>query len=190
MSDVDISMFKKKMPWSERVELIYEIFPSTAYLDWKKVFSDDPSVMGRIVNDILKAELSPGKPGKRPSLNNKAGRDQFKKIQDEDYSELPFNEALQVLKDSYNLSIRSLATKTGLHRSHLYTLLKGKSTPNIEVLEKVASSFNKHPSYFVEYRIGYILSMLAHRMMEVPESSIVQYNKIKGHHEKLKDKKV
>lgn len=174
---------KKRVPWIERSELIKDKFPSTARLDWYEVFRQDPAILGKIVNDIIKLDQArSGKPGKRPSLEEADAQDKLRKLQDEDYSEYEFQQAFKALVGKR--SIRMLARKLDLEKSYVHRLLQGKIDPPVAVLEQIARAFNKHPSYFLEYRINYVLAMLNHQLVRAPESSIVFYNRLAGRNER------
>jgi len=182
MERPDLTPFReaneKKISWEERRALIHKQFPSTTKLDWYKVFEQDPSIMGKILNDILKIDLAePGKPGKRPALDAKAAEQKLRQYDGSDYTILSFPEAFRIL--SGNRSIRHIASKTGLDRNMVYRLLRGEVEPTSDTIEIVAVAFNKHPSYFLEYRMGYIFGVLFNKLESIPESTITFYRKIK-----------
>ena len=180
----DATPFKGKMPWGERYELIKEHFPEAAAVDWKTVFQQDPSVMGKFLGDIFKADLAePGRPGKRPSLEKSVAFDKYRKLGDNDYSFSPFPKALAALKGVK--SLRHFSRNLDLPKSTVDRLLKGDKQPDIETIEQVAKALGKDPSYFVEYRIGYIVASVSHFLEWAPEASVVQYNKIKGREESV-----
>jgi plasmid maintenance system antidote protein VapI len=177
---------KEKIPWSERVKKINEKYPSTASLDWYEVFRSDPTVMGKMVSDIIKiSETQSSGPGKRPALDPKFAAEKYKQLSGQDYSSLPFKETFNFMKKDY--SVRHLARKTSLDKSMVQRLLKGEVDPSVEIMEKIAKGFGKKPSFFLEYRIYYVLGMLHEAMLEYPDFSIVQYNKLKGKNEGLKN---
>lgn len=183
MSDPFEELNKVKTNWADRAKVIKAVYPSTAELDWYEVFYQDPMILGKIINDIIKLDQSrSGKPGKRPSLDEHGAADRLRKLRDEDHTVLPFPEALKML--AADKSVRGLAAKTGLDKSYVHRLLKGDADPSLEIIEKIAKAFNKRPSYFVEYRVGYILAMLDHKLMSSPETSIVFYNKLAGRNER------
>lgn len=179
----DRSVFDKKMPWDQRAKLIYEMFPSTASLDFAEVFKADPTIMGRMVAEIFKHERkSTGKPGKRPALGREEATQYLRQYREEDYTILPFHESLKILKG--DRSIRAMAHKCGTTSNMMQRLLEGNARPTAEVMENVAKAFKRHPSYFFEYRMAYIVAMLVHRMTAIPEASIVPYIKLRGSSEK------
>lgn len=174
---------QKRAPWSERAKGIKEKYPESVSLDWYKVFSEDPAILGSIVNDIMKLDQSrSGKPGKRPSLTEASTAAKLKKIQEGDFSNYVFLQAFRELCGTR--SVRAVATKTGLDKSYVHRLLNGVAKPSPGTIKIIATSFGKHPSYFLEHRINYILGILEMKMVSSPESSIIVYNRISGSVEK------
>ena len=177
------SVFEGKMPWDQRLVHINRVYPSTAKVDWMEVFRQDPQVMARIIADVAKLEnASTGRPGKRPAVAPEDAAQYLRRYQDDDYTILPFKEAFNLLKG--DRSIRALAHKVGLTSTMTQRLLEGRAAPTAEMLEQIARSFKKHPSYFIEHRVGYILAILTERFAQVPEASIVPYLKLRGSTEK------
>jgi DNA-binding phage protein len=131
-----------------------------------------------MLGDILKSERKVSTPGKRPSLTKSDGINRLNKILDRDYSSFEFQKAFKVV--SNGRSIRSIHAKTGLSKSHVQRLLSGQDNPSIETLEKIARSFDKHPSYFLEYRIYKVLESFNNLMMQNPETATNWYKKILG----------
>lgn len=171
-------MAEQKLPWSKRREIIKKQFPSIDRLDWQAVFKQDPAVAGKIINDILKADVAePGRPGKRPSLDNTEARIRVNQIRDDDYTVEAFHRAATLLKG--DRSIRHFSNTTGINKDVLVKLLKGSMEPTIEHMEKMAKGVKRHPSYFLEYRIAYVTKILVERMNQYPEASIVQYTRVR-----------
>lgn len=180
---VDVTQFEGKMPWNDRAKLIMEAFPSTVALDFEKVFRVDPAVMGRIIADIQKREATPsGKPGKIPSVNKEDASQYLLRYQNDDYTIYAFKDAFKYLKG--DRSTRAMAHKCKLGQTMVQRLLNGKAEPTVEIMENVARAFKKHPSFFVEYRVAYVVGMMAQRMEAIPEASIVPYMKLRGDAEK------
>lgn len=179
----EVSPFEGKMPWDERARRIRQMYPSTARLDWEAAFRVDPLVMSRIIQDMYKHEAEPtGRPGKRPAASPEDAAQYLKRYQNEDYTILNFKEAFKVLKG--DRSFRAMGHKCGLAHAMVQRLLDGRTQPTAEIMEQVAKAFKKHPSYFLEYRIAYIVAVLSYRMEAIPESSIVPYMKLKGDYDK------
>lgn len=165
--------------WKERSALIKKQFPSTVNLDFVQVFREDPTVLGSIINDMMRIDLKQGgKPGRRSSATEEEATEYYARYSNDSYTILPFDEILNVLKGER--SVRHMATKCGMHYSRVFTLLKGRDEPTVDEMVQIAKAFGKKPSFFVEYRIAYITGMIAERLRYAPESSVVQYNKLVG----------
>lgn len=170
---------ENKISWKERADLIEKFFPSVNQLDWDKVYAQDPTIAGKIINEIIKTDTADRtKPGKRPHLDPSVADQHFRKLVGDEYSIRPFNEALTILKGS--MSIRRLADHVGLDKCMIHDFLRGISRPKVEHIEKVAKAFNKNPEYFLEYRVAYINSFIAEKFYEAPESSVVFFKKLRS----------
>jgi len=171
-------MTKTKTSWVTRAQAIKKRFPATASYDWRKAFADDIELFGRIVRDILKFErAAPGRPGPRPALEEDIARRKVRQYLGQDYSELPFKDAFAALKG--DRSIRNLAQKCGLEKSMTLRLLQGKVEPDGYILTQVAEAFGKSPSYFLEWRLAYIVNAIVERIQDVPEANIGLYRKLR-----------
>ena len=170
---------KKKVPWEERMKVVHRQFPSTASLDWKRAFDADVNLLGRIIGDVLKADMAePGRPGKRAAVDRRAAEARLRQMLGAEYSIEPFSLAFKTLVNGR--SIRSVAAKTGLDRNAVYRLLEGKMSPDAYEMETIAKAYHKQPEYFVEYRIAYVTAVVAHRLAENPEAAFGIFRKVKG----------
>jgi hypothetical protein len=169
-----------KVKWDERVDLIRKEFPSTVNLDWERLFAADSAIMGRLVNDILKVDLADrGRPGKRPSIEERAASDRLRQLQGDDYSTLPFAESFRVLADHHHYSTRGLANRLDISHTAVNRLMRGLDSPSIRVIERTAIVFKKDPSYFAEYRLLYVFGVLYRKMELNPEATVGFYRKLK-----------
>lgn len=168
---------ERKIPWRDRYEVIKRQFPSVVSLDWEKVFRADPTIMGNILNDIIKVEVAPrGRPGKRPALDKEQAREVLSRYRSEDYTLLPFAKAVNRLKQTS--SVRQFARKVSMSPTYAYNLMTGSRQPTVEDMELVAGAYGKHPSYFYEYRVAFIATLVAERVEYAPESSIIYYERV------------
>lgn len=180
--NVDISVFDEKLSGEERKALIAEKFPSTQSLNWEKAFGNDIELLGRVLRDILKVDVvSTGRPGPRPNLDRTKGEPELARLLGKDpgarpYAMLPFAEAFRLLVGKR--SIRSLQAKLGVSKSHLHRLLAGSVQPTQEQMELIARVFDKHPSYFVEYRVNRIARAIQEQLGGEPDVSIRVYERI------------
>lgn len=167
---------RKRIPWDERVKLIDEQFPGIRTADWNIILKD-PDVLGRLLKDILKVDqIEPGRAGPRPNLDYERGMQTWREITGQDFSELPFTDALRIL--SRGQAIRTVARKTNISRPRMYRLMAGIDRPNAEDLRSIAAAYGKKPAYFAEYRAEYILASIAARLANEPEMTIAIYMKL------------
>lgn len=165
-----------KVSWEERSNLIQEEFPSTVHLDWAKAF-EDIDLLGRILRDILKIDQSkPGRSGPRPALDRRMAENRLRQFLGADHTYLDFKDAFRVLADGK--SHRHLAAKIGLDRNLIQKLMAGTKYPDVRTMEIVADAFDKDPSYFLEYRVAYVLGALAKQMQKAPEITVDLYKRI------------
>ena len=156
---------------------VKELFPSIEQLHWEKAMEKDFSLFARLFADVIKTGYPSGRPGPR------SGPDQglsLERLLGNDYSIKPFHEAIrEIWHQTYGdeISVRKLADVTELDRNICHKLLNGKATPDSFEMVQIAKAFGRRPSYFLEYRIGFVLRFLFEFMMKYPESSIRSYLK-------------
>jgi transcriptional regulator with XRE-family HTH domain len=179
---VDISAFDGPLTPEERRRLIAEKFPSTQTLNWERAFSNNIELLGRILQDILKVDVAPtGRPGPRPSLDRTTAEPELERLLGKDpsahpYTILPFPEAFRLLVKGR--SIRHLENKLGVSKSQLHRWLAGAVVPTSDQMERVAMVFEKHPSYFPEYRAARIAGIVGDQLANDPDASIRIYERI------------
>lgn len=177
--DVDLDSYRRlgKIPWEERYEAIIDDYPSVADEPWAERFDNDLEVLGRVLRDILKLEQAvPGRPGPRPSLDVDDAQRRLAQLRGEDYTLKPFIEAVSDLKGKK--SIRQFAHKVNLDRNTVHRALHGKIEPDAYLCRMIAYAHGKHPSYFIEWRILYIVGAIVRRLEWNPESSIALYERL------------
>jgi hypothetical protein len=153
-------------------------FPSIDNLDWERAFRLDTELYGRVWKDILKADqVAEGRPGPRPPLDLEKASKRYLQLTGEDYVFTPFKEAFRDMIGSD--SIRKVSSNTGLDRNLVARLLSGDVEPDNYEMEVIATAYGRRPSYFLEYRIGYVLMMVHAHMMKYPESSVSPYVKVR-----------
>jgi hypothetical protein len=59
----------------------------------------------------------------------------------------------------------------------VFKLLKGEVEPTVYDMQEIAKAFGKLPSFFYEYRVAYICSLISTQMDKHPEASVVFYTK-------------
>lgn len=152
-------------------------FPSIERLDWERAFTQDPALMGAIIHDILKADAAEGTTGRRPHLGPEvATGPRLRQLLGEDHTTLSFDEAFSLLVGEMRLS--TVAAKTGMSKTQVWRLLRGKTAPSADEMEKVAVAFRRHPSYFAEWRATWVLALLARRLERLPEATVGYYRRL------------
>lgn len=169
----------RKMPTEERDDLLAEKFPSILNLDWEKALANDTDLFARIMRDIIKLDQprQSGKHGPRPNVMDiDKGMASFRQLIGEDFSNLPFNETFAMLTRSY--SVRQIARKARMSPTEVQRLRLGRRGPTMFDMKSIAEGFNKHPSFFVEYRRNYIIEQLSDRLLDEPERITAYYQKM------------
>lgn len=166
-----------KRAWQDRYDEIVKIFPSVENIDWGSAFRKDTGLFTAVVADLIKSEGRGSLPGKRPSLSKEAASIQLSRIAQSDYSNSDFHTTFKALVG--NRSMRSVASKTGLGKSYVYQLLNEERSPSFSAMEKIAKGFGKDPSFFLEYRIAFILYNIDQFLVDAPEITTNWYMKIK-----------
>lgn len=168
-----------RVPWPERKKMIVRFFPSVERLDWAEAFRQDPALMGRIINDILKLDAAePGKPGKRPGLDQRDAESRLSAMFEGRYSEQPFAQAFRGIAG--DRSIRHIANNTGLNRNTVHRLLNGEQVPDEYEIEAIAKAFNVEPSFFAEYRLAYVIGFLYSKLSQNPDATILFFKKLRN----------
>ncbi len=164
--------------WADRLSLISELFPNVDNLDWLKAFRDDDDLFGAIVRDMMRLGAERKHTwGPRDMPEEDAARALWTQWKGEDHSVLSFGDTFAAMSDGF--SQRQLARKTGLSRGMIRRLQDGTLEPDRWILESVAAGFKKQPSFFLEYRLLYVVNAMVGRMRLWPESSISVYRKLR-----------
>lgn len=161
----------KNSKWDKKLEKLRETYPGINNIDWGKILHEEPEVFHSVVGGVIRP-----KSGKKSKISIVEGNKKIAQLSGTDYSELPFTEALDILCG--NLSVRKLAAKTGFPPATFYLLKTGKQTPSFQDMENIARAFNRHPAFFLEYRIATVLSSIDIFLQECPETAVVWYNKV------------
>lgn len=176
----------KRVNWKRRSKLIREVFPSVDNLDWDDALLQDFEVFGRVIRDIAKLDQAePGRSGPRPGVDRDATLQMFRQMNRDDYTMLPFAQAFRLLATHRHngepWSYRQIAKKTHLSVTKVHKMLNGQQEPTVEEVITVAEAFGKNPSFFVEYRVEFVLAALQAKLASAPEASVTMYrNMVEG----------
>lgn len=164
--------------WDKTIANLYHQVPKAQGVNWGALFTEDPKILGHLINDIIKVEISKkGRPGKRSTTNESDIIADFKKLRQEDYTDSVFTEAMKAHTEFR--SLRQLARMTGLDKMVIRRLLMGDGEPPTSTqLEAIAEGLKKDPSYFIEYRARFVCSVIHEILLENGESATVFYRKL------------
>jgi transcriptional regulator with XRE-family HTH domain len=174
--DLDLSEYREigKVPWEKRMERIRADFPYIDRFDWDRAFDRDVDLFGRVVRDILKlGQATPGRPGPRPGLDIHKAEKQVRSLFGDDHSVEPFPVALRNLDP--RASVRQIARRAQIERTQLHRVLTGDKEPDAYTMRACAYAYDKHPSYFAEWRTFYLTCALVRRLEANPDASIALY---------------
>lgn len=173
--NINWKALRKRVPWEQRIQMIYEEFPGTRDPDWNQILQD-PDVFARILRDVLKVDqIEAGRAGPRPNLDVERGMRSWNEFRG-DYSELPFVDAFRILTNGN--SQRTIARKTGISKTRIVRLQQGDDRPCMDDLRAIAEAYNRKPAYFVEYRAEYIIAAVATRLQDEHELTAALYRKL------------
>jgi len=165
----------RKAAWYENIQKVKANYPSLNDADWGRSNQD---AFTHVMGDLLKSEGKRSRPGKRPALDRSIAEGELAKLTGSSYSETDFRNAFKAL--THGRSIRGIAHKCGMHKDQVHRLLNGTVQPSLETMEKIAKAFRKDPSYFVEYRVAFVLISIDKYLSDSPETATVWYHKMKG----------
>lgn len=172
---------KRKTPWSTRVEMIREQFPSVD-LPGQALVKDEKFVAG-ILQDIIKVgQLAPEgqrRTGPRPPLSSMTREEKaaaWRELLGLEYSDRNFAETFQLLVNDESLS--HVARKCSISRSRVHRLLRAEEPPTVDDIRLIAEAYGKRPAYFLEYRMEYVLAAVASRLNEAPGIATTAYRRL------------
>jgi len=172
-------MSRRTKEWQDTLDRIERDVPGTKEVDWAALFSADRWILGDLINDVIKINISEkGRPGKRSAQNVGDIEADLKKLTGEDYAVRPFPDALREAMGGR--SIRRVASQSYLDKMTVHRLLNGKGAPaTAEQMEWLAIAVRKDPSFFMEYRVLYVCSVIYQMMMSSSEAATIQFNKLR-----------
>ena len=124
-------------------------YKTTSRIDWAEVFRKDPDVLNSILSGVAK-----------PKRADKTSR-RYAALMLDDYSDRPFKKAVKALLRSDKLGV----------------LVEDMDNPSKSEIEAVAKHFDRHPSYFLEYRVNYVLSSISEFLVANPEVASTWFKK-------------
>lgn len=163
----------------------HELMPKTVDRDfWREYLTEHPDVMYRLLGDLYQASRAVA--GRRKPPTTKATLDDIYQLVTPQFSNQPFGEAVKAALGSRSVSW--LAQQIHVHHSQVIRLMSGEReivsirdpAGSMFRLEAVARALNVHPSYFLEWRRLWILSLIDDAFAEQPNLSIGVYKRFAG----------
>jgi transcriptional regulator with XRE-family HTH domain len=135
---------------------------------------DDVDLLGRIMRDIARHDQGDARTfgPKAATLDPRRTREMLRQFAGDDHTLLPFAEAFRLMAGER--SYRHLAARIGMSKDKVSRLLRGRP-PTPHEMEQIARAFNKHPSFFREYRDSHLVDQLRRRLDDLPEASVDMY---------------
>lgn len=168
------------------------LYPSTAMGEdeWIAVFDRNPDIMWAIVGDVYDAikteqEKDAGirRMGRRPARQGTSMDEVFSTVFPQHYTMDPFAEAFAKLIDGR--SQRQFAMKIPCSQGTISRLLSGQLTPDLTMMERIASASKVPPYFFVEYRALLIGQMVTRILTEQPHMGITAMKKVRASRREL-----
>lgn len=145
---------------------------------WEQYLTENPDVLNRLLADVYQATYGSEKP---PTLD-----DLWEMMSVPRFSTLTFGDAVcDLLGDR---SIRWLAGEVGIVHSQMSRYLNG-SRPIVSLhdvrgsmrrIESVAKALRVHPSYFMEWRRLWVMSLIDSAFTAKPSLSIGMFRRFSG----------
>lgn len=167
---------KSEDDWNVAIERATVSYPGIKSVNWQELFAGDMDMVGRIIGDILKlrkAEENPHRRGRR-TVPQVAAEEIWEMF--EGFSSETFEVALTKLMRGK--TVRQVAIRLNMSHMSLYRLMKGTAKPTMQIIEDIATAFNKPPHYFVEYRAMFLANYLETQLMAYPRLSIELFKSI------------
>jgi hypothetical protein len=161
---------KKKELHEKIISLKEKKFPQLQEIDWSEVLRKNPDVLENIVGDIVKVE------GARRKVERSKATRRISAIYNIDHSEREFKESFSILTGSE--SLRKTASKIDVSPAYVHNLKLGKAQPTLEIMEAIAYAYDRHPSFFLEYRIHYVLESISSFLVKNPETATAWFSKV------------
>lgn len=153
---------------------------------WNDYLATHPDVLHRLLADIYQATHGAQRP---PTLD-----DLWDLVSAPRFSMQPFGESVRELLAERGHSIRWLALQIGIHQTVLNRTLTGENAVvsikdpkgSMKRIEIVAAALRVHPSFFMEWRRLWIMSLLDGIFEQQPALSVEVYRRYAGLQERIR----
>lgn len=153
---------------------------------WDRYLAENPDILHRLLADVHTATYGTERP---PTLD-----DLWELVAAPQFAMEPFGQAVRSVLAGRGHSIRWLAQQVGLHQSILNRHLTGENPivsirdpkGSMQRIELVANALRLHPSYFMEWRRLWIMSLLDSAFTDQPHLSVEVFRRYAGLQERIK----
>lgn len=145
---------------------------------WNDFLAEHPDVLHRLLADVYHLTHDAERP---PTLD-----DLWELVDAPRFATVPFGQAVRDILPARRA--RWLANEVGLHENYLHRLLNGQREivsiqdpqGSMRRIELFAQALQVHPSYFMEWRRLWVMSLLDAAFTEKPALSIGVYRRFSG----------
>jgi transcriptional regulator with XRE-family HTH domain len=151
--------------------------PYADHARWPELLQANPEVLHRIIADaydvVLREEeklQGVRRSGRRPKPSMVPVTEVLSKVFPQQYSALPFREALAELIGGE--SQRQFAKRVPTTQATISRLLSGEFKPDLVMMERLATAAAQGPWYFLEWRAGYVGALVAEALVASPSTGV------------------
>lgn len=153
---------------------------------WDDYLAEHPDVLHRLLADVYTATHGADRP---PTLD-----DLWELVAAPEFAMDSFGDAVRRSLDHRGRSIRWLAQQIGIHQSVLTRHVTGEHPivsirdprGSMQRIELIATALRVHPSYFVEWRRLWIMSLLDHAFEDQPHLSVEVFRRYAGLRDRIR----
>jgi transcriptional regulator with XRE-family HTH domain len=160
--------------WETRIAAAHAAYPTTAGGIDRDVTSrvvNGEEIMTRLLRDLIAVDNVESRRGDRAVPDAEEGRRLLSDLRGEDYTVLPFPNALRALAGTK--TVTQLCRITNLSRGNMARILNSQKAPTVDEIQAIAAAFGKRPTYFAEYRTALFAALVYHQLEANPDRSAV-----------------
>lgn len=176
-------MASKAADW-DNAKALYPSVKNTEDSMWVEFFTQRPDVMHALLGDIYivtkydeRKQRGEGRDGRR-TMPRDANLDELWDMITPRFSMQPFGIAVKELIGER--SLRQFAAKVPMDHRELSRMMRGVTAPAPYYMEQIAKAGGVNPAFFMEYRHGYIATVLDEVFRVKPNLGIGVYKKLSG----------
>lgn len=149
--------------------------------DWSALLASNPKVLWGLVADVVKAvKAGEGdrRTGRRPAVGVGSLDELYSLLFPKVYVNDPFCQAFRAALGTR--SQREFAATVGINQATVSRLLRGKTAPTVEIMERIANTLRIPPTFFLEYRAMKLGQVITDVLLANPQVSIDTVRRMAG----------